>query len=115
MILQAVRTTLLNIEEVHRRRGSTRAAARVSMARALGIGGGTLENLIRDRVKSVSADLAAKIKALGVKTIEAEMARLEHELELARTINLDMDPHDLAATEALLAEARALLRKGGAR
>jgi hypothetical protein len=116
MILQDTRITLQKIERAYCEAGSTRAAARIDIARALKIGTGTLENLIRDRVKSIDAGLFANIKALWVKTIEAKQARLEHELELARKIDLAISPSDMDAAETLLAEAREFLRgKGGTR
>jgi hypothetical protein len=120
MILQKIRTMLLNIEQVRCSSGSTRAVARAGMARELGIGPGTLENLIRDRVKTVSADNAANIIALWVKTIEAKIAQLEHQRRLAHEVGMDLDASHVGRLDAHLDAARALLaeapgKKGGAR
>lgn len=115
MILQTCRTMLLNIERMACSAGSSRAAVRVSIARQLGIGPGTLENLFRDRVKTISADLAAKIQASWIDIIEAEIAQLEHERDLALQIHIDLPANELGKVEALLAEARDLLGKKGKR
>lgn len=111
MILQICRTTLLKIEGAYCASGSSRAGARVEIARKLGIGSGTLENLIRDRVKTVSADLAAQIQRLWINTIEAKMAHLEHERDLARKNHIDLSADDLGRLDSLLEEARVLLRE----
>jgi hypothetical protein len=108
MILQQMRTTLLNIEEAYRNEGSTRAAARSKIARALGIGNGTLENLIRERVKKVDADLAAKTLALRLKTIEVQIARLENQRKIALAGYAELDPGRVADLEIGLQKLRAL-------
>ena len=111
MILHIMRTTLLNIERVHRNAGGSQLWARISMARQLGIGLGTLENIIRLRVKTIRADLRDKIHTLWIKTIEAELARLEHEREMALKTYASADPSQMAEMEIVLEKARALLRQ----
>lgn len=109
MILQTMRTALLSIERVYLDGGHDRLSARKRMARTLGIGPGTIENLFRDRVKTISADLAAKIRRRWIDTIEAEIARLENEREMARKINLELAQDEIAKVESLLAQARVLV------
>jgi hypothetical protein len=111
MILQKMRTTLLSIERVYCNAGHSSPEARVKIARDLRIGPGTLENLIRERVKTVCADLAAKVQAYWIDTIEAEIARLEKERALALQDNIDVSADDIAQAETLLAEARRLVRQ----
>lgn len=109
MILQMMRITLFKIERAYCAGGSSRATARLDIARKLGVGPGTLENLFRDRVKTLSADLAAQIQRLWIDTIEAKIAHLEHERDLARKIPFHLSAPKLERLEALVEEARLLL------
>ena len=113
MILQAARITLLKIEQAYCNDGNAKSAARASIARALGIGNGTLENLIRNRVKSISADVAAKIMALRAKQIEAEIARLTHERDLALQSYAAVDPGQVREMEVCLEKMRSLVTATG--
>lgn len=106
MILQTMRIALLSIERVYLDEGGDRAAARKDIARKLGIGPGTLENLIRDRVKTINANVAAKVRRLWIETIEAKLARLERERELAGKIDIDLPATELGNLEAILEKAR---------
>lgn len=109
MILQLSRTSLLNIEDFYRAEGRSRPEARQELARKLKVGVGTVENLIRNRVKSIRADLAAAIMALRVKTIEAEIARLTRERDAALRSYAAVDASKVAAMEECLSQMRALV------
>ncbi len=111
MVIQKMRQTLLSIERINRNSGGTQFVARIGIARSLGVSLGTIDNVIRERVKSISADLALKINQLHIQTIEAEIARLESERELAIEFRLTIDPHEMEEMETLLEAARARLRK----
>ena len=111
MIIEKMRQSLLGIERIKRNKGSNQFVARLEIARSLGVSLGTVENIIRLRVKTVSAALAIQINQLRISTIEAERARLENERELAIQFNLTLDPAEMDEVETLLEEARARLRK----
>jgi plasmid maintenance system antidote protein VapI len=111
MVIQKMRQTLLKVERIKRNDGSNQFVARLGIAQSLGVSLGTIDNLIRERVKSISADLALKINDLHIKTIEAEIARLEKERELAVQFRLALDPDEMDEMETLLEAARARLRK----
>lgn len=111
MVIQSLRQSLLSIERIKRNDGSNQLVARMDIARSLGVSLGTVENIFRERVKSIGAALAIQINRLHIATIEAERARLENELKLAVEFGLTLDPHEMDEVEALLATARARLRK----
>jgi hypothetical protein len=111
MVLEKMRQSLLSIERIKRNAGSNQFVARLDIARSLGVSLGTVENIIRLRVKTVSAALAIQINRLRISTIEAERARLENERELAIRFGLTLDPDEMDEVETLLEEARARLRK----
>jgi hypothetical protein len=83
------------------------------MTKELKIGLGTLENLARDRVKGVSAELADAINCLWIKTVEIEIVRLEHELQMARQIGSRLDSTSIRQITALLESAKKLLENRG--
>src|SRR5882672_12006850 len=111
MVIEKMRQSLLGIERIKRNAGSNQFVARLDIARSLGVSLGTVENIIRLRVKTVSAALAIQINRLHMSTIEAERARLENEREQAIQFNLTLDPDEMDEVETLLEEARARLRK----
>ena len=111
MVIEKMRQSLLSIERINRNNGSNQFVARLEIARSLKVSLATVENIIRVRVKTVSAALAIQINRLHISTIEAERARLENERELAIQFNLTLDPNEMDKVETLLEEARACLRK----
>lgn len=86
-----------------------RPEARKAIAREAGITPGSLESLSRGRLKFVER-IAGKLNALLCKKIEARIASLQHELEIARLIG-DTSEVDFEAAEMALAEARKAIRK----
>ena len=111
MVIEKMRQSLLSIERINRNDGSNQFVARLGIARSLKVSLATVENIIRVRVKTVSAALAIEINRLHISTIEAERARLENERELAVQFGLTLDPDEMDEVETLLEEARARLRK----
>jgi len=111
MVIEKMRQSLLSIERINRNDGSNQFVTRLGIARSLKVSLATVENIIRLRVKTVSAALAIQINRLHISTIEAERARLENERQLAIQFNLTLDPDEMDEVEALLEEARARLRK----
>lgn len=82
--------------------------ARTWLARMIGVSPGTLESLRRNRLKDTD-QLEKKINGAWVKHLEAEIAALTHELEMARQRGLRPDADEILAAETCLAQARKLL------
>lgn len=109
MVLQNTRRTLRSIERIYARDGYTGPEIRSWLVRKLGIGPGTLENIQRDRVKSVSAELALKISKLFEETVLKEIGRLEHDLQIARQIGAPLSADEVAKAEDLVAQAKKII------
>ena len=90
-------------------RGVKRPEARSIIAREAGITPGSLESLSRGRLKFVER-IASKLNALLARKIEARIASLQHELEVARIAG-DTREVDFEAAEVALEEARRALGK----
>jgi hypothetical protein len=122
-VLRKVRTTMQaqgmssiaiarNLEQRERQRVPNKQAARERLADKLKIGVGTLENIIRARVKSVDERIRDRLQALLVSELEAEIGRLQHELEMARKGAFVLGAEHIGQVEAHLAQARSLLNGG---
>jgi hypothetical protein len=122
-VLRKVRTTMQaqgmssiaiarNLERRERERVPNKQAARERLADKLKIGVGTLENIIRARVKSVDERIRDRLQALLVSELEAEIGRLQHELEMARKGAFVLGAEHIGQVEAHLAQARSLLNGG---
>ena len=70
---------------------------------------GTLKNLVSGRLKRAEY-LEASIKAAFVKSLEAEIAHLLHEVEMARRCGSRPDCDEILQAETLLAQAKELIR-----
>ncbi len=103
-----------NLERRERARGLSLTTARQALARKLKIGHGTLERLVRGRVKRIDASIRDRLQALLVRELEGEIARLQHDLEIARQSGAHLASLEVGEVETHLAAARALLN-GGAR
>jgi hypothetical protein len=101
-----------NLERRERERVPNKQAARERLADKLKIGVGTLENIIRARVKSVDERIRDRLQALLVSELEAEIGRLQHELEMARKGAFVLGAEHIGQVEAHLAQARSLLNGG---
>src|ERR1700735_1857567 len=86
-----------------------RPEARKIIARQAGITAGSLESLARGRLKFIDR-IASRLNALLVRKIEARIASLQHELEIARALG-DVSETDCERAEGALEEARKALRK----
>lgn len=98
-----------SLERMELARCGTRHSAQRSLANKLRIGHGTLENLIRGRVKTVDATIRDKLQAQLIRELELEKMRLEHELAIARQGGATPDSNEILEVEALLSRARAVL------
>lgn len=97
------------LERKERARVSSLQIARQRVATKLRIGVGTFENLVRGRVKRIDAAIRDRLQALLVSELEHEIARLTHELELARQGGAHPACDLVGEIETHLAKARALL------
>lgn len=105
--------TAQQLEKRERARAPSVKLARQRLADKLRVGAGTIENLVRGRVKRVDAELKRRLDALLVRELEAEIARLAHELEMARQRGSHPACEHVFEIEAYLAKARALMGGGG--
>lgn len=110
-----------DVETVHRlarrledaeakRLGVRISEARISLASRLRTSPGTLENIRRLRTKIVPNWLMARIKAEFVSVLQQEIARLEHEITIAKQIGTPHSDNDLQAAETQVSAAREILR-----
>lgn len=97
------------IDGEKRRSGLLADEARERVASRLGVAPGTLENLLLGRLKGVASYLRDRLRSAVIRQIEAEIARLEHDLQMARLGALGPTDDDVAAAEAALEKARAFL------
>ena len=108
--IEAVHRCARRIEDAEAKRLGVRVTeARISLARRLRTSPGTLENIRRMRTKIVPNWLMARIKAEFVSVLQQEIARLEHEIHVAKQIGTDHRDGDLASAEAQLAAARQII------
>jgi len=92
------------------RSGASVPNARRNVARRIGVAPGSLENLNRGRTKGVRAFLYEKIRAAFIRECEQEMARLAHELEMARQAGLRVDGVEIGEIEAHFTAIKELLK-----
>lgn len=93
------------------RAGTVKPLAVRSVARRIGLAPGTLANVIRGRAKRLTAATVQAIRGAVIRELEAEIARLTHELELARASGADPRSDQIAEIETLLNRARVLLNQ----
>jgi hypothetical protein len=93
-----------------RRLGVRISEARISLARRLRTSPGTLENIRRLRTKIVPNWLMARIKSEFVLVLQSEIARLEHDIAIARQTGAHHSDHDLQAAQAQVVAAKEILR-----
>ncbi len=100
------------LEQRERTRVSSVKVARARLAHKLRVGVGTVENLVRGRVKRIDATIRDRLQALLVTELEQEILRLTHELEIARQCGAHLASQQVGEIETHLAKARALLTIG---
>lgn len=84
------------------------------IARALRMAPGSFGNIVRDRVKRVSADARDRIVAACIADLTREIQRLEHEKQLLLAMGVSPRADDMDEVEAALASAhRAIQRMKG--
>ena len=101
-------TIAQTLERKERQRGNSIEIARRTLAARLKVGVGTLENLVRGRVKRVDAAIRDRLQALLVREYEQEIARLQHELEILRQCGAALNSDQVCEVEAHRAKASAV-------
>ncbi len=110
--IEAVHRFARTIEDAEARRLGVRISeARISLARRLRTSPGTLENIRRLRTKIVPNWLMARIKAEFVSVLQNEIARLEHEIHIAKQTGLHHSDDALQAAESQVVAAREILKE----
>lgn len=102
-------TMARTLERRERQRVSSLAQARQRLANKLRIGRGTFENLVRGRVKRIDAVIRDRLHSLLARELEAEIARLTHELDTLRQAGARPDSEHFSEVETYLLRARSLL------
>jgi hypothetical protein len=85
--------------------------ARKRVASRIGCAPGTIWNLLRRRLKRVPEGFIAKLHADNVRRLQAELARAEHEYQLALQIGMDPASHEMAALARSTRELLALIEE----
>lgn len=88
------------------RSGVRLSDAREAVARRVVIPAGTLENLRKGRLKAIAVHIYDRLRAGLIRELEAEVRRLEHELQILRATGADPRRDEIAAVVASLARAR---------
>lgn len=86
-------------------------AARDTVARRIKIGAGSLSNLIRERIKTVSADLRDRLVSAAIADLTNELTKLEHERQLLLQMGTSPDHDDMRSLESALAAARQAIER----
>lgn len=78
-------------------------------ASARAFAAGSFANVVRNRVKKVSADIRDRIVAACIADLAREIQRLEHERQLLMAMGASPRSDDMDEVEASLAQARAAI------
>jgi hypothetical protein len=114
VIVERAARGLINCEATRAEVSEASAIQRV--ASSLRVAPGSLGNIVRRRVKSISADMRDRIVAACIADLTREMQRLEHDRQMLMAMGEGPRSDDMDAVESALATARAALdrMKGGA-
>lgn len=91
------------------RSGRSRQDVRPDVARKIGISPGTIENLLRKRIKAITTNVYRSIVAAADRELRREIARLEHERKIIAEKAGDAGRIDIGKVEAALEAAREAL------
>ena len=111
--IEQARTLARDLERRERSRAGSIDAARTALARRAGMSPSTWRNLALGRLKRLDAFVRDRLQAMLVRELEAEIARLTHELEIARQGGDHLASQHVSEIEAHLAAARTILRGEG--
>lgn len=82
------------------RRSGDRISARKKVARSLGTSPGTIENLQRSRLKNIAGWLRDALRARVIHELQAEVARLQHEIAVLSQTGVDPRSNEATAVRA---------------
>jgi len=111
--IEQARTLARDLERRERSRAGSIDAARTALARRAGVSPSTWRNLALGRLKRLDAFVRDRLQALVVRELQAEIARLTHELEIARQGGDHLASQHVREIEAHLCAARTILRGEG--
>lgn len=92
-------------------RSGSPQAAKQTVARRLRMGSGSFANLIRERIKSVSADVRDRLVAAAIADLGNEITKLEHERQLLLQMGTSPDHDDMRALVGALETAREAIER----
>ena len=93
------------------RRSVSREDARPFLASRLGLLPGTIENIVRKRVKEPRGRVIDAIRAAFIRELESEIRRCEHEIHLAMQGGSHPAADEISQAQTLLAQAKGLIGK----
>lgn len=96
---EARNLTMILVNQQAKRSGD-RIAARKQVARDIGVSPGTIENLQRNRLKTIAGWLRDALRARVIRELEAEIVRLQHEIAVLRQSGVDPRSDEMAAARA---------------
>jgi hypothetical protein len=96
---EARNLTRVLVDQEARRRGTYDGAYRI-VARTIGASPGTIENILRGRLKRVSGWLRDALRARVIAEMESEIVRLQHEIAVLRQAGVDPRSNEMAAVRA---------------
>jgi hypothetical protein len=85
-----------------------------AVAWKVGMSSAWVRKLVAGGVKGLDAEIKARLDALLIRELEAELARLQNELDVARQSGAHPCSEHMGAIEAHLAAAKALMNGGSA-
>lgn len=91
------------------RSGAKLPDVRKAIARKIGEAPGTVENIRRGRLKRLVEGTADKIRAALIRSLEAEIAHLTHQVEVLRQCGSRPDSDEIFEAERLLQRAKELI------
>lgn len=101
------------VDQVKARRPAhkDKPSTRIALADEIGLAPGTIENIERERHKGLRGWMRDRIQAHKIKWLEAEFARIEQELALARRYGTRASPGEMRSAQASLEEIGAILER----
>lgn len=110
--LEQARDWILSLEKRRAQRsGKAHRQVRADFARETGIPASTLTNIVARRLKGIGSHYLARLRSAVIEDIKTEIGRLEHELAIAAHAAHHLDQAEVRAVEALIAQAREVLRQ----
>ena len=98
-VCEAQSLTRILVQQEARRRG-TKDGVNVHVGRAVGAAPGTIENIMRGRLKRVEGWLRDALRARVVRELESEIVRLQHEIAVLKQAGVDPRSNQMSAARA---------------